>query len=293
MMREFAWRIFAGELNSSDFEHSEGGERAPTYLITPLGARVNRLLAVGVLTELENLGDVQEPMWKARISDPTGTFYVSAGQYQMEAAAVLSKLKPPAFVSVMGKSRVYSPEEGVVYISVRPEIVKEVDSYFRDYWILEACKSLKTRLDAVREALKLEEVTKDKLMALGFRKELSEGIELAKRHYKEIPLERFEELLIDALRYLLEEDSNPDELDLAKKSVQTGDNEEGADKNRQEIILQVVEELDKDGKGASWEDVVSNAKKRKIAEEELEELTNALLEDGKIYEPVLGKIKRA
>lgn len=290
-MREFAWRIFAGELNNSDLEHSEGGDRAPTYLITPLGAKVNRLLAVGVLTELENTGDEREPMWKARISDPTGTFFITAGQYQPEAASALSKLKPPVFVAVMGKSRVYSPEEGVVYISVRPEIIKETDSYVRDYWIMEACRGLKERLDAVREAAKLEEVTTDKLMALGFRKELADGIVLARGHYKELDVERFEEMLVDALRYILEEDSNEDEKDLARKDESDESVKEEMDKER--TILEIVEELDRDGKGASWEELVTGAKKRKIKEEQLEELTNLMLENGKIFEPVLGRIKKA
>lgn len=290
-MREFAWRIFAGELNNSDLEHSEGGDRTPTYLITPLGAKVNRLLAVGVLTELENTGDEREPMWKARVSDPTGTFFITAGQYQPEAASALSKLKPPVFVSVMGKSRVYSPEEGVVYISVRPEVIKEVDSYVRDYWILEACRGLKQRLDAAKEAAKLEEVTTEKLRALGFRKELTDGIVLASGHYKEADVERYEEMLVDALRYLLEEESNTDEKDLVRKDET--DESVKEEKDKEETILEIVEELDRNGKGASWDELVTGAKKRKMKEEELEELTNLMLENGKIFEPVLGRIKKA
>ena len=43
--REVAWRVFAGELNSSDLEVRGEGEKAPSYLITPLGAQINRLFA--------------------------------------------------------------------------------------------------------------------------------------------------------------------------------------------------------------------------------------------------------
>ena len=43
MNREVAWRLFAGEYNESNFEVGGGGDRAPTYVVTPLGARVNRL----------------------------------------------------------------------------------------------------------------------------------------------------------------------------------------------------------------------------------------------------------
>ena len=45
----------------------------------------------------------EEPMWRARVSDPTGVFYLSAGQYQPEAAIALSKIKPPTYVAVIGK----------------------------------------------------------------------------------------------------------------------------------------------------------------------------------------------
>lgn len=133
--REVAWRIFANEYNSSIHLETGVGDRAPSYVITPLGAKVNRLFVVGVITDVENIGTDTEPMWRARLSDPTGVFFISAGQYQPEAAQILSKIKPPKFVAVIGKSRTYSPEEGVMYVSIRPEIIKEVNSELRDYWV--------------------------------------------------------------------------------------------------------------------------------------------------------------
>ncbi|UCF08828.1 MAG: DNA-binding protein, partial [Thermoplasmata archaeon] len=119
--REVAWRVFAGEYNYTTYVETGSDERAPSYVVTPLGARINRLFIVGVLTDVENIGTDTEPMWRARVSDPTGVFYISAGQYQPEAAQILSTIKPPKFVAVVGKSRTYSPEEGVIYVSVRPE----------------------------------------------------------------------------------------------------------------------------------------------------------------------------
>ena len=146
MIREAAWRLFAGEYNDATLEVSGGGERAPSYLVTPLGAKVNRVFVVGVVTDVENVGTDMQPMWRARVADPTGTFHIYAGQYQPEAAAALSKLKPPVFGAIVGKSRIYSPEAGTVYTSIRPEAIKAVDESVRDYWILEACRSLKKRL---------------------------------------------------------------------------------------------------------------------------------------------------
>ena len=42
--REVAWRVFAGEYNSSNLEIKGEGERAPSYIVTPLGAMINRVL---------------------------------------------------------------------------------------------------------------------------------------------------------------------------------------------------------------------------------------------------------
>src|SRR5436853_7107810 len=106
-------------------------------------------------------------MWRARVSDPTGTFHVYAGQYQPEAAATLSKLKPPVFGAIVGKSRIYSPQPGTTYTSIRPETIKAVDETVRDVWILEACRSLRKRLDAMGEAQKMDPLTKEGLVKMG------------------------------------------------------------------------------------------------------------------------------
>ena len=168
MRREVAWRVFAGEYNASSYRYAEEGDRAPNYLVTPLGARINRLFLSGVLTDIENIGTEEEPMWRARVSDPTGVFYLSAGQYQPEASMALAKMTPPAFVAVIGKVRPYTTDDGTVYVSVRPETVKEVDEKLRDFWVLNTCKDMKARLEAMGEAMKMDPPKKEELMALGF-----------------------------------------------------------------------------------------------------------------------------
>lgn len=203
--REIAWRIFAEEYNSSNCEQGGGGEREPSYIVTPLGARVNRLFVVGVVTDVENIGGEEEPMWRARLSDPTGVFYLSAGRYQPEASAILSKLKPPAFAAVIGKVRTYKPDEGTLYLSIRPEVIKVVDEEIRDYWVLETCRSLWRRLDAMQEVLKMESPAKGELKALGYSESLAEGLLAAREHYRQIPIDRYMSMLGDALRFLLPE----------------------------------------------------------------------------------------
>ncbi|UCG67952.1 MAG: hypothetical protein JSV09_08890 [Thermoplasmata archaeon] len=289
--REIAWRIFANEYNSSIHVESGVGERAPSYVVTPLGAKVNRLFVVGVVTDVENIGTESEPMWRARLSDPTGVFYISAGQYQPEAAQVLSKIKPPKFVAVIGKSRTYSPEEGVIYVSIRPETIKEVDSDLRDYWVLDACRNLKRRLDIVSEAIRMENPNLENIIALGADRNLAEGIISAIEHYDYIDISRFNNMLIDALKHVLPEYQATG----TEKSVEVQQEEEEADEDNlenEERFLEIVDALDKDVKGASWEDIVGEAEKKGLSRMQIEEITNSLLDKGLIYEPVLGRIKR-
>ena len=58
--REVAWRMFAGELNDSSLVRTGDEERSPTHVITPLGAKINRVYVVGVITDLENRGLVKK-----------------------------------------------------------------------------------------------------------------------------------------------------------------------------------------------------------------------------------------
>lgn len=284
MIREVAWRVFAGEYNDSTYVYTEGGERAPSYVVTPLGARINRLLVVGVITEVENIATEEEPMWRARLEDSTGTFYISAGQYQPEAAQQLAKLEPPVFAAVMGKSRVYSPEEGTIYVSIRPEMVTEVSEDLRDFWVLEACKNLRERITAMKEAQQMDPLTKEGLIALGYKERLADGIVRAKQHYLDLEVDKYSGLLIDALRYLLPEFR--EQADVKEEPV----DEEKEDKETD--VLKLIESLDKNGKGASWEDILKGAKKAGIKKDELEEIANELLDKGLVYEPVLGRMKK-
>lgn len=281
MIREVAWRIFAGEYADSSMEHTSDGERAPSYVVTPLGAKVNRLFLVGVVTDVEDMGTEAQPMWRARLSDPTGIYQVYAGQYQPEASAALSRISPPAFCAIMGKARTYSPEEGVIYTSVRPEMVKEVDARLRDYWILECARDMKGRMEAVEEAQRMSPATVDGLVSLGYREQLAEGIVLSLQHYGKVDLSRYRKMLEDATRYLLPEYHER----LEEPEVEEGSEEE-------QVVLEIVSALDRDNKGAPWDEIVGAAKKKGLSKESLEEVTNRLLDKGLLYEPILGKIRR-
>ena len=146
--REVARRVFASEFNDAGYTFTESDdERAPVYALLPTGESSNRVFFVGTLTEKEDVGEDSE-YWRGRIVDPTGTFFVYAGQYQPEAASKLRDLNPPAYVAVVGKPRTYETDDGTVRVSVRPESITEVDAATRDRWVAETARRTVERVAA-------------------------------------------------------------------------------------------------------------------------------------------------
>lgn len=145
--RQVARRTFATEFNNAThFFKESDDEMAPRFALLPTGVRMNRTFVVGTVTEIDDVGNEQE-YWQARIVDPTDTFYVYAGQYQPDAAAVLRELEPPAYVSVVGKPRSFETDDGDVRVTMRPESINVVDATVRNNWIVETANRTLDRIN--------------------------------------------------------------------------------------------------------------------------------------------------
>lgn len=146
--REVAKRAFAREFNAATVTFAESDDEfAPQYALLPTGERMNRVFVVGTLTEVEDIGDEGE-YWRGRVIDPTGTFFVYAGQYQPEAMGALKQTEPPAHVAVVGKPRTFETDEGDVNVSLRPEHVVTVGPTERQQWIVETAGRTLDRIEA-------------------------------------------------------------------------------------------------------------------------------------------------
>lgn len=176
-VREPAKRVFAAELRDARYSFREGDdEKSPTYILLPTGERSNRIFIIGSLTQKEKRGE-QHSMYLARVADPTGTFFVSAGSYQPEAMQQIAKLESPAFVAVVGKPNAYETPDGNVLISVRAETVTAVDRSMRDLWVLDCAEATLDRIDSF---------------------EKSPDVEAARREYNP-NLESYKKMVYDAL----------------------------------------------------------------------------------------------
>jgi len=302
MNREVAWRVFASEYNDATMELKGDGEKAPSYIVTPLGAKVNRVFIIGVLTDVENVSEGGD-LVRAHISDPTGVFTLYSGQYQQEATSALSAIDAPAFVAVVGKTRTYIPEEGTLYVSIRPEKVIEVDANTRDQWILETCQSTKNRIEAIIEAMKMNPSNVHDLRKLGYGKDLAEGVVTALKHYGAVDVNKYLTVIQESLQYLTpgrEELPTSDQESPAKKQTketkkkaEAAPPKEGESDDFQEIETTVLETIKKiEGEdGAPWDAITEQCKKVGLEKDAIEEALTSLMDKGLIYEPILGTIK--
>ena len=65
-----------------------------------------------------------------------------------------------------------------------------------------------------------------------------------------------------------------------------------ANRHLEDMILDLLEELDTDGKGAPREELERRAEAEGISSIELEEVSNTLMDKGLVYEPNLRYLKR-
>ncbi|HIH94568.1 TPA: DNA-binding protein [Methanosarcina acetivorans] len=284
LKREVAKRVFAKEfeacreLEKSARQASElADSKSPNLLISPLGLILNRVFVVGVLTELDSIG-TQNEMWKARIVDPTGAFTVYAGQYQPDASIFFSMVRVPIFIALTGKARIYEPEPGSVFISIRAEEANVVDEEIRNRWVVDTAEQSVDRLEAFSEALEVGyrgEALREYLLERGVSEEFAEGISIA------LERERFPREFARQLRASIREGLKA--LDFEAEGTA-----EAAD--QKEFVLELLREMG-GNKGVDYAAFVDSAVAKGVPEEVVEEVVRSLLAGGQCYEPRIGIIR--
>lgn len=299
-MRETSWRVFSTELNASTIEIKPTEEMSPSYVVSPLGAKINRAIVAGILTEKENVGTPDEPMWRGRIQDVNGNFFFSIGRYQPEATAAIANLETPCFVAAVGRIRAYDNGERV-YVNIRPDHIVEIDEEKRNEWLLETVKSTWTRLTNTKKALNAGNTSVNDLIAMGMTSFDAENLAYALDNYEEMPDSTvYLKTIQNALKTILPDkgidfgfsEDIPDEPAMPE-SNQAQASSNGSDVAQlEDVILDLLDELDVDGKGAPREELEARAEAAGIDSIMLEEITMSLMDKGLVYEPNLKCLKR-
>ena len=297
MSRETAIRVFSKELNSSVKSLKGSEEMSPTYVVTPLGTMINRVLIAGVLTEIENAGTEEEPMWRGKVQDVAGNFFISVGKFQQEASASMANLEAPCYVSMIGKVRTYTTNDDRTFVSVRPEHIVRIEEQDYFAWLLETARSVWTRLLRMREALKIPDATIDDLKSRGFAAQDAEGTVTALESYGQPESSVYLKMIQEALRRLLPDEGVDFGLPGDEGAVpsSSGKKDEDSSDNTmiEDMILAYLDEHDGDSRdGVFIEDLIKRLEQDGISAQKTEEIYNKLMDDGLIYEPSLGYLKK-
>jgi len=149
--RETAWRVLALELNAATEEEKGTGEKSASYLLSPLGARMSRVLVAGTLAPAEPAGKPDGPPFlRARLADPTGTISVTAGSFQPRALAQLRAHQEPSLALVVGKVNLFRGRDGNGYVSVRAEGLHPISEHVYHEQLAETLGQTLQRLELVK-----------------------------------------------------------------------------------------------------------------------------------------------
>jgi uncharacterized protein len=304
-LREPAWRVTTRELESSLEEERGTGERAAGYLLSPFGARMNRVLVTGTLSPAEPIGrEETQTFWRARLSDPTGAVAVTAGSFQPRAMAQLRAGQEPRSAIVVGKVHLYRGRDGVGYVSVRAEGVRTVGENEERAVLADIVRHTLDRLDLVERLQKEPASRDDDLRAEGIPSTWIRAARESLRRYPEVDRAAFRRELSAAVRRVGGESGPPVSAEPISPRVTVtrmpaprppAPPPSAAERAEESVFLDLLDEIAEvsvDGY-ADLKDVLSRLEAQGLVPDKAETVLNRLEEEGVIEEPIVGKLRRA
>ena len=299
IQRQPAWFMLASEFGESTLNEKGSGEFDPTFVITKLGAKVNRVIVSGLVERLE-LRETSNgsQMYQGQLRDPSGLHYFSVGEYASESmrefiVQLLDKVDSgePVLLSMTAKARWYQTDEGAVYTSLRPEEAAIVSRDRYASWLVRACDATLERLDQHQKSLSCEP-TRDAMLKEGINKELIDGLLAAQAHYGQIDTEGYRLNVMQALDIaegkMAAATTAPPKLNLSEPISE--DEAEGEGEDLQAVILECIQAMD-NGEGVDFESLVRNLGARGFSREQSEAELDSMSDEGILHEPRFGWFK--
>jgi len=303
--RQPAWHMLASEFGESTLHQQGSGEFDPLFLITKLGAKVNRLVVAGLLERLEPRETSNgATLWQGQIRDPSGLHYFSVGDYAPESmreftVQLSSRIDDGESIMMImvAKARYFQSEEGAVYTSLRPEEAAVITRSTYCEWLVKAADGMLNRIDSQEKSLSLEKSV-EALRAGGIQENLCESILLANEHYGEIDLETYRLNIMQTLD--IAENRMPSaatpsstpqaSLDVGGNEPQTAGESGAESPDLNQVILDLIARLDQ-GEGVDFDTLLSNAAARGHDRDAAEASLDELSEQGTVHEPRFGWFK--
>ena len=299
IQRQPDWIMLASEFGESTLNEKGSGEFDPTFVITKLGAKVNRVTVSGLVERLE-LRETSNgsQMYQGQLRDPSGLHYFSVGEYASESmrefiVQLLDKVESgePILLSMTAKARWYQTDEGAVYTSLRPEEAAIVSRDRYASWLVRACAATLSRLDQHQKSLNCEP-TKEAMLSEGISPEMVDGLLAAQPHYGQIDTEGYRLNVMQALDIaegkMAAATTAPPTLSLSEPT--SDDEASGDDEELQSVILECIQAMD-NGEGVDFESLVRNLSARGFTREQSEAELDTMSDEGVLHEPRFGWFK--
>ena len=211
--RQSAIRIFAQEYSDANLPLEGVGEYAPSFIITKLGAKVNRALFGGVIDRFERREGDNGPTYSGHLRDATGgvhRFQIAPFQPELHADAeeLLARFESgDRFLMMMiGRARWFESDDGGIFTSFRAEEFTTVERNVYVNWLVETSAATLRRLDAYNSSLESEN-NSESLKSAGVPDDLIEGMILAKNHYSNFDSENYKVGVLQSLSMALSSNS--------------------------------------------------------------------------------------
>tara|TARA_B110000467_G_scaffold145981_1_gene149899 strand:+ start:526 stop:1425 length:900 start_codon:yes stop_codon:yes gene_type:complete len=296
--------MLASEFGESTLHQQGSGEFDPLFVITKLGAKVNRLVVAGLLERLEPRETSNgATLWQGQIRDPSGLHYFSVGDYAPESMRELtvqlsSRVDDGETIMLImtAKARYFQSEEGAVYTSLRPEEAAIISRSTYCEWLVKAADGMLNRISDQEKSVSLEK-SLDALRSSGIPEHMCENILLANEHYGDIDLETYRLNIMQTLD--IAENRIPSavtptpaaqvNLDVGSGEVDVTDSS-GESLDLKQVILDLISRLDQ-GEGVDFDTLLSNAAARGHDRDAAEASLDDLSEEGTVHEPRFGWFK--
>ena len=298
--RQGTYRIFASEFSSSSLTEQKNEEYAPAFIISKIGAKVNRALVCGVIENLERRDGDNGSSYNFSIRDPTGVIRLNIAPFQPElhatAEEMLSRFDAGErfLVLFVGKSRWYESEDGGVFTSLRVEEFCEIDKERYLNWLLSTAESTLKRIESYEQTLEFA-LDENEIKKSGISEDLVPAIISARNHYQNVDTEEIRLGVLKAIS-MAAGGSNPVEIQEQDSLENIHSDEKSAESieahaiegaEPREIILGILNS--NGGEVVEYEDLVGACVSAGSSREDAENAVMSLKDDTmEISEPQFG-----
>ena len=297
--RQSAVRLFAQEYRDASLTEEGSGEYDPSFVITKIGAKINRALVCGVIDRMERREGDSGPNYSGHVRDPTGSYLFSVASFQPELHPDFEELlarfeSGDRFIlALVGKARWFETEDGGMFTSLRAEEFTVIDRECYTNWLVETAEATLRRIDAHSTSLEADP-TPAALEAAGVPRDLVDGLILARGHYGDFDPEGYRVGVLQALsmatgRTSLMEPPQPTATTLEETAPQAPKSSEPAAEpgDAIELILETVRSRDT-GEGVEYNDLVTALVHGGHSRESAEDAIDQARDQGEVMEPRFG-----